>query len=107
MCWQGNPENPKDHLNSVNLSLFKDLLHIPHASFVSLQKGFARKQIEDLDLTKEIIDYDPLVDQGSHKFLDTVAMLKYLDLVITTDTSIAHLAGLFGDSNLGFVAQSS
>lgn len=96
LCWQGNPENPKDHLNSVNLSLFKDLLHIPHASFVSLQKGFARKQIEDLDLTKEIIDYDPLVDQGSHKFLDTVAMLKYLDLVITTDTSIAHLAGSLG-----------
>ena len=71
-------------------------MHIPHASFISLQKGFARKQIEDLNLTKEIIDYDPLVDQGSHKFLDTVAMLKYLDLVITTDTSIAHLAGSLG-----------
>jgi ADP-heptose:LPS heptosyltransferase len=37
-----------------------------------------------------------LVDQGSHKFLDTVAILKYLDLVITTDTSIAHLAGSLG-----------
>ena len=96
LCWQGNPENPRDHLNSVNLSLFQDLLNIPQASFVSLQKGFARKQIEDLGFAEQIIDYDPLVDQGSHKFLDTVAILKYLDLVITTDTSIAHLAGSLG-----------
>ena len=37
-----------------------------------------------------------MIDQGSNKFLDTTAILKYLDLVITTDTSIAHLAGSLG-----------
>lgn len=96
LCWQGDPNNPRDHLNSVNLSMFKDITNIPNTSFISLQKGFARKQIEDLNLSKQIIDYDPLVDQGGHKFLDTIAILKYLDLVITTDTSIAHLAGSLG-----------
>ena len=96
LCWQGNPENPKDHLNSINLSLFQDILNISQASFVSLQKGFARKQISDLGFAEKIIDYDPLVDQGNNKFLDTIAMLKYLDLVITTDTSIAHLSSSLG-----------
>ena len=36
------------------------------------------------------------MDAGSQKFLDTAAIIKYLDLVITTDTSIAHLAGTLG-----------
>ena len=37
-----------------------------------------------------------LMDTGSKKFIDTAAIIKYLDLVITTDTSIAHLAGTLG-----------
>ena len=36
------------------------------------------------------------MDGGSKKFIDTAAIIKYLDLVITTDTSIAHLAGTLG-----------
>ncbi len=96
LCWQGDPNNPRDHLNSVNLSMFKDVLSIPNASFISLQKGYARNQIQTNEFEKQIIDYDPLIDQGSNKFLDTTAILKYLDLVITTDTSIAHLAGSLG-----------
>ena len=96
LCWQGDPANPRDHLNSVNLTMFKDILSIPNASFISLQKGFARNQVQANELEKQIIDYDPLIDQGSNKFLDTTAILKYLDLVITTDTSIAHLAGSLG-----------
>ena len=96
LCWQGDPNNPRDHLNSVDLSMFKDLLSIKNTSFVSLQKGFARNQIKQNEFEKNIIDYDPLIDQGSNKFLDTTAILKYLDLVITTDTAIAHLAGSLG-----------
>ena len=96
LCWQGNPNNPRDHLNSINLSLFKDIISIPNTSFISLQKGAARKQIESSGFSEHVIDYDPLMDQGSQKFLDTVSILKYLDLVITTDTAIAHLAGSLG-----------
>ena len=96
LCWQGDPNNPKDHLNSVNLSMFNNILSIPNTSFISLQKGFAKNQIQSNEFEKFIIDYDPLIDQGSNKFFDTVAIMKYLDLVITTDTSIAHLAGTLG-----------
>jgi tetratricopeptide (TPR) repeat protein len=96
LCWQGDPNNPRDYFNSQDLSMFKDLIDIEHTSFISLQKGYARSQIERLNLENKIVDYDPLMDQGNHKFLDTVAIIKYLDLVITTDTSIAHLAGSLG-----------
>ena len=49
-----------------------------------------------MNFSENMIDYDMLVDTGSQKFLDTTAIIKYLDLVITTDTSIAHLAGSLG-----------
>ncbi|MDC0954183.1 tetratricopeptide repeat protein [Pelagibacteraceae bacterium] len=96
LCWQGSTSNPRDHLNSIDLSLFKDIISIPKTSFISLQKGLARKQIESCGFSSHVVDYDPLMDQGSYKFLDTVSIIKYLDLVITTDTAIAHLAGSLG-----------
>ena len=48
------------------------------------------------NFSKKIINYDPLIDTGSKKFIDTAAIIKYLDLVITTDNAIAHLAGSLG-----------
>ena len=96
VCWQGNHKNARDHLNSINLSMFKDILKIENTSFISLQKGHGHHQIEENKFSKHIVDYDMLMDSGSQKFLDTTAIIKYLDLVITTDTSIAHLAGSLG-----------
>ena len=66
------------------------------ANFISLQKGSSISDIEKFNLENNIINYDLLIDTGSKKFLDTAAIIKYLDLVITTDTSIAHLAGTLG-----------
>jgi len=66
------------------------------ANFISLQKGSSISDIEKFNLENNIINYDLLIDTGSKSFLDTAAIIKLLDLVITTDTSIAHLAGTLG-----------
>ena len=94
--WQGSKLNPRVANNSVNLDYFKNIVKNKNANFISLQKGSATADIEKLKLDQDIINYDMLMDTGSKKFLDTAAIIKYLDLVITTDTSIAHLAGSLG-----------
>ena len=94
--WHGSKLNPRVANNSVSLDKFKNIIENPSATFISLQKGMALSEIEKFKFEKNIINYDPLMDTGSKKFLDTAAIIKYLDLVITTDTSIAHLAGTLG-----------
>ena len=94
--WQGSKANPRVASNSVTLDLFKNIVSNKDANFISLQKGAAVSDIEKSQLQKNVISYDMLMDTGSKKFLDSAAIIKYLDLVITTDTSIAHLAGTLG-----------
>ena len=94
--WQGSKLNPRVSNNSVSLDKFKNIVKNPLATFISLQKGAPVADIEKFKLEENIINYDLLMDTGSKKFLDTAAIIKYLDLVITTDTSVAHLAGSLG-----------
>ena len=94
--WKGSGSNPRVANNSVSLNNFKNITQNPLATFVSLQKGGAVSEIEKFKLEENIVNYDLLMDTGSKKFIDTAAIIKYLDLVITTDTSIAHLAGTLG-----------
>ena len=94
--WQGSSLNPRVANNSVYLNNFKKIVQNPLATFISLQKGAAVSEIENSNLEEKIVNYDLLMDTGSKKFIDTAAIIKYLDLVITTDTSIAHLAGTLG-----------
>ena len=94
--WQGSSLNPRVANNSVSLNSFKSIVKNPLATFINLQKGNAVSEIEKFQLEEHIVNYDLLMDTGSKKFVDTAAIIKYLDLVITTDTSIAHLAGTLG-----------
>ena len=94
--WHGSPSNPRVASNSIDLKNFKNLIENENANFISLQKGSASLDIEKNKFEEKIINYDLLMDTGSKKFLDTSAIIKYLDLVITTDTAVAHLAGTLG-----------
>ena len=94
--WHGSNLNPRVASNTVTLDKFNNIVKNPNATFISLQKGAPVSDIEKFKLEENIINYDLLMDTGSKKFLDTAAIVKYLDLVITTDTSIAHLAGSLG-----------
>ena len=94
IAWQG----AKDHLNDCRRSfgLHEFLpLYSDAVTFVSLQKGFGREQIDDPDSRISVMEF-PDLDNGDAAFLDSAALMQSLDLVISSDTSIAHLAGALG-----------
>jgi ADP-heptose:LPS heptosyltransferase len=68
------------------------LLDLPGFTFVSLQKGAAAAQIADIDPALRPCDWV----EEMNDFADTAAMVANLDLVISVDTSVVHLAGALG-----------
>ncbi len=92
IAWQGNPEHKRDRRRSVPLLAFAPLAGVPGVRLVSLQKGPGREQVADLADRLGLLDLaDRLED-----FADTAAVMGNLDLVITVDTAVAHLAGALG-----------
>jgi tetratricopeptide (TPR) repeat protein/glycosyltransferase involved in cell wall biosynthesis len=92
IVWAGNPIHTRDFLRSVPLSQFRQLLGVPGTRFFSLQKGSAA-EAQLAELPNELVtDLAPHLED----FRDTAAAIQSLDLVITVDTSVAHLAGALG-----------
>lgn len=87
LAWQGNPLHRNDHNRSLPVSFLNELLDIEDCQFLSLQKGAAPASIPS-----GIKDLGPLLVD----FADTAAAVQCLDLVISVDTSVTHLAGAFG-----------
>ncbi|GIW98256.1 MAG: FlbA protein [Pirellulaceae bacterium] len=96
IAWQGNPDHQADAFRSVPLRAFAPLAEVPGVELISLQHGFGSEQLDAWQGPQPIRRLPPDVDQSSGAFMDTAAVMKNLDLVITTDTSIAHLAGALG-----------
>jgi hypothetical protein len=92
IAWQGNPDHKKDRLRSFHLARFETIAGIPGCILFALQKGPGAEQIETLGGRFPVINLGGRLDD----FADTAAALQYLDLVITPDTSLAHLAGALG-----------
>jgi tetratricopeptide (TPR) repeat protein len=90
IVWQGNPEYMFDHWRSIPLAEFAPLSKIAGVQWFSLQKGAAAKQVTSAPLP--LVDWAPALET----FLDTAAAICNLDLVITCDTAVAHLAGGLG-----------
>ena len=92
IAWAGNPRYKADHRRSMHLETLLPLLRQPQFTWISLQKGDAVAQLADLPAEVRIYD-----GSGSDRDLaETAALVATLDLVITSDTSIAHLAGAMG-----------
>jgi hypothetical protein len=88
IVWSGSPHHVHDRKRSVPLSAFLPLLDLD-ASFVSLQKDVRACDAQVLRERSDILNFGPeLAD-----FADTAALISCLDLVISVDTSVAHLAG--------------
>jgi tetratricopeptide (TPR) repeat protein len=93
--WQGNPKYAGDRHRSVPVVFFTALHRVPRIHLVSLQKDPGTEQLVRLPPWFPILPLDPQAD-GDGAFLDTLAILSALDLVVTSDTALAHLAGAAG-----------
>jgi tetratricopeptide (TPR) repeat protein len=90
LVWSGNPLFPEDRLRSIPLSGFEPLLALNGVRFFSLQMDPAASQLAEVDA--QIIDLQAAITDMA----DTAALIGKLDLVITVDTAVAHLAGALG-----------
>ncbi len=96
IAWQGNRDFAGDAYRSVPLSEFEPLARVPGAKLFSLQKGPGSEQLPPLAQRLHIVDLAPRLDNDGHAFVDTAAVMRSLDLVVTSDTAIAHVAGALG-----------
>jgi ADP-heptose:LPS heptosyltransferase/Tfp pilus assembly protein PilF len=102
ICWHGNaytsqPLKKLVDTKSIPLSLFSSLARIKNISIYSLQKTSGLDECAGLPADFILHRFDGQDFDESHgAFMDTAALMKNLDLVITIDTSIAHLAGGLG-----------
>lgn len=93
--WQGNPSPAVDVGRSVPLEAFAPLAALPGVELVSLQYGSGSEQVARASFA-DAIQLLPEDRDKDGTFVDLSAVLQHLDLVVTTDTSVAHLAGARG-----------
>jgi tetratricopeptide (TPR) repeat protein len=96
LCWQGSIRHQVNHLRSLELATLAPLLDMPGVSVVNLQKGPGREQIAESGLGDRLTDWTGEMDPPGEAFCDTAALIAGLDLVVTVDTAVAHLAGALG-----------
>jgi len=96
IAWQGNPKQGGDRLRSIPLIHFAPLARLDGVQLISLQKEPGSEQLKEMADALPIIDLARRLDLSGGAFLDTAAVMMSLDLVITCDTAIGHLAGALG-----------
>jgi hypothetical protein len=96
IVWQGDTTFEYDWLRSISLAEFAPLAGVPNCRLISLQKFAGTEQIAAHREAVPVIELEPEIDTTSGPFMDTAAIMRQLELVITSDTSIAHLAGGLG-----------
>ena len=96
LFWQGNKNYTDDEKRSIPLNKFENIIKNKNFDIISLQKGFGSEQIKLNNLEKYVNDFTPEIDIDNDAFKDTIAILKNIDLLITVDSSVAHVAGTLG-----------
>ncbi len=92
LVWAGNPGYFNDRNRSIPLAVFSSLAKCQQVRYFSLQKGSIRAEEKTPPAGMEWVDWT----QELHDFADTAALIANLDLVITCDTAVSHLAGAMG-----------
>jgi tetratricopeptide (TPR) repeat protein len=93
LCWQGNRKLPRDRFRSIPLALFAPLSSVRGVRLISLQSIYGVDQLAELPAGMSVEALG--VERGGDKdgFADAAAIMANLDLVISVDSAIAHLAG--------------
>ena len=103
LVWRGNPKHEADDKRSVTLELLAPLLAVPGVSWFSLQVGDVSAEREASPFAGRMIDLAPqLRDFGA-----TASAVSALDLVISVDTAVAHLAGALGKPVWTLIAEAN
>jgi hypothetical protein len=92
LVWAGRPEHGNDANRSCRLEQFAPLFDLPGFNFIGLQKGQAAAEAEQIPGGEKFQNLGPELKS----FSDTAGLMQHLDLVLTVDTSVAHLAGAMG-----------
>jgi Flp pilus assembly protein TadD len=93
VAWQGNPDPEADRARSMPLLALAPLAEVGGVRLISLQKGVGEEQLSLLPPSMRVETLGADFDAGPDAFADTAAAMTSLDLIVTCDTSIAHLAG--------------
>lgn len=92
IVWSGSLAFTSNKDRATTLDRFFHAFHLPGVQLFSLQKGEPAQTLDHFEHRQHIIDMSPLLDN----FADTAALVAQLDLVIMTDSSVAHLTGALG-----------
>jgi hypothetical protein len=101
ICWQGNPNYSTHFLRvavaakSCSAAKFAPLAYVPGVTLYSLQRETGVEQLAR-GIPFPLVTFGPEFDRDNGRFMDTAALMQNLDLIITIDTSIAHLAAGLG-----------
>jgi Flp pilus assembly protein TadD len=95
IAWQGSKKYQGDAHRSIALREFEPLLKLPDLCFISLQKGLGTEQLVESAVRWNIVDFGQRLDAAG-AFADTAAIMSNLDLIVTSDSAVAHLAGALG-----------
>ena len=95
--WQGNPSHEKTNSKGRSLPLqsFAPIVQNSNLTLLSLQKGFGSEQLDTCAFRNRFVSCQDQINE-TWDFLETAAIIANCDLVITSDTSVAHLAGGMG-----------
>jgi hypothetical protein len=96
IAWQVNPNHPDARHCSIPPGHFAALARIPGVRLIRLKKGSGPGPVAQGTERFPLIELGSDLDEASGAFMDTAAVMKCLDLVITPDSAIAHLAGGLG-----------
>ena len=92
VCWQGNPDNELDSERSFELKNLKIISRLKNVRLINLQEKYGLEQLNKLQEHLKIENF-LIIKNDQDPFINVAAIIKNLDLVITCDTSIAHLSG--------------
>jgi len=92
LAWAGNPALRNSRERSPGFAVVRPLADMPGVRVFSLQKGAGRADLAGADMPPDFIDLDATISD----FDDTAALIAHLDVVVTCDTAVAHLAGALG-----------